>query len=105
MDINDYREQVENCASEARELYQEQVFTDLSLKVKDNPALFFKFSEKVIESFKVKPAEVNIDTGDKSVTILGLSADQCYQDTQKLLESLKSNKTLTSQAENVSDQS
>ena len=82
----------------ARQLYQERLYSDLESKVKDNPSLLLKFSEKVIDSLKDQPKNIEINTGDKNVTILGITSDQAYEDTQRLLESISKNKSLPGDA-------
>ena len=78
----------------ANELFQERFYEDLRSKVKDNPALLMKLGEKVVAKLQDKPQTVNIDTGDKSINILGITSEQAYSDTQKLLQSIASNKSL-----------
>jgi len=78
----------------ANELFQERFYEDLRSKVKDNPALLMKLGEKVVARLQDKPQTVNIDTGDKSINILGITSEQAYSDTQKLLQSIASNKSL-----------
>jgi len=77
----------------ANEMYQERFYELIKEKIKDNPNLLLKFGEKIVNKLK-EDKTVNINTGDNTVNILGITNEQGYADTQALLKSIQGNKSL-----------
>jgi len=74
--------------NEAKLLYQENLYEEVYEKCGQNPTLVFKFAEKVVDALKVEPSTlINIDASEK--TVLGISQEECFNQTKKLLENFK----------------
>jgi hypothetical protein len=69
----------------ANKLYQDKIYKEVEEMVQDIPALKFKFAERVVDRLKNDVPTINIDQSKKNVTLLGISQEQIYEQTKKLL--------------------
>ena len=75
----------------AKLAYQESVYKEVYEQCKAYPNLMLKFAERVVEELKPpnQQTTINIDNS-QCKTVLGLTQEECYEETQRLLQNFKS---------------
>jgi CRISPR/Cas system-associated exonuclease Cas4 (RecB family) len=72
----------------ALEVYSERIYADMAEYCKQYPQLRWKFAEKASEKLKeasAGPTTVNVNQEGGTLLLTGLSADQAYSETQRML--------------------
>lgn len=72
----------------AIELYEERVYQKVESLADKAPLLYFKFAERVCKKLAATPAKVEINT-ENHLTLVGLNQQQCFDETQRLINQYK----------------